>query len=179
VRSFTGAFQALLDEGGQIPGWKVEPLTFEDEWEGFVARVDKVTKVRFTLLPPNPDYRGRERVEDAIETVGTEKTILEFLSTDGLDLDGMSADSLYGQALEHAVRRGYGNLTAIGDFDGRRVTYDAQKGESPPLAATEQVGEDGEVAWNTLESEATGETVTPTGENDGDAATEADHDDQG
>jgi hypothetical protein len=79
VSSFTGALQSVLREESRDFGWRVESqirqLTF-DEWR---STVDRVTRLRFRLERPNPNWAGRPEIESIFQQLG------------GLDQAGLSA----------------------------------------------------------------------------------------
>jgi hypothetical protein len=131
VNSFIHAMQALLKEStGE--DWRLvtsrRVVTFE-QWRD---SVQKVTRMRFHLVRPNPNYEGRPDVERLLEEIGAEAETLEVQNPDGLQTDA----DLVGQLLDH-VGRGYGDATITGERqeDDRVVetVYDTRLGGESEL----------------------------------------------
>src|SRR4051794_7129264 len=71
-QSFAGALQALMREASGDAGHVdpiVRPVTFE-KWR---ASVNRVTTASFTLHPPNPNYKGRPLIQEAIEETAADQ----------------------------------------------------------------------------------------------------------
>lgn len=128
------------------------PVTFE-KWRQSVNRVVTMT---FTLHPPNPNYKGRPLIQEAIGETAAEQ--LRIVATaDADDLEGLDTDAAFlKQAIMHA-EKGYGAFRAMGertDDDGhvRRVKFDEAVGETDvvPVGADPETGE---VPFETLTRE--------------------------
>jgi hypothetical protein len=106
------ALQALLNSAEQ-GRWRVQRVLNEQSWEDFRARVKRVRRLKLVLHRPNPNYVGRERVEELLEQSRAELLRLT-LETPEDDLEGLDLSAAYvAQAITH-VELGYGTLKADG-----------------------------------------------------------------
>jgi hypothetical protein len=145
-QSFVGAFQALLNDASAFTSWRVRQESRKVEWGDWVASVDRLTQLRFRLERPNPDWKGRERVEAIIE--GANAALMDaVLQADDNALDGLDiSDATVHQFIEHASK--YGRFQAeaerVGEADPviwhsdeevvpeRRIDADPETGEARP-----------------------------------------------
>jgi hypothetical protein len=120
--SFTKAFQALLNEAGGSRNWRVEHLISGEPFESWVQRVRRVRRLEVRLERPNPDYHGRDRVEELIEGANAQllKLILETDDPNGLNL----TDELVIEAIDHAAE--HGSVKALGDEVVEQRTRETQ-----------------------------------------------------
>jgi hypothetical protein len=154
-QSFAGALQALMREASH-EAWRVHPLTRPVTFEKWRQSVDRVVTMTFTLHPPNPNYKGRPLIREAIGATAAEQLRI-VASADQDDLEGLDTDAAFiKQAIMHA-ERGYGAFRAVGertDDDGhlRRVRFDEEVGETDvvPVSADPETGE---VSFETLTRE--------------------------
>jgi hypothetical protein len=148
--TFTGAFQALLNQASEFARWRVDPEFSFMPWPVWVERVDRIARLEIALERPNPNYWGRNNVEALIE--GAEARMLRMVY-EALedDLDGLEVDDPFiMEAIEHADQ-GYGEWKAVGETEiegethrtqwrsdsqgvapERRVEADPETGEAPP-----------------------------------------------
>jgi len=109
--SFTGALQALMNETAGAYRWKVVIEKAAVSWDEWVERVDGVTRLSISALPPNPNYRGKDQVEAVLEGADakTARIVLEAREA-GLNL---TESDFVRQFIEHA-EAGYGSVKAEG-----------------------------------------------------------------
>lgn len=123
--TFTGALQALLNTTSDVTRWRVSPEVYEVPWDRFVAEVERIVRLDVRLDRPNPNYHGRENVEELIE--GTAARMLRMIwEAPEDDLGGIAIDDDFIiEAIEHA--REYGDYRAIGEAvvggERRRVQW--------------------------------------------------------
>jgi hypothetical protein len=133
-KTFTGAFQSLLNEAAGELRWQMQQEVTVVSWEDWRRSVSRVTAIRFTLERPNPNYAGRRRVEELIE--GTNTAMLNtILRAAPEDLDGLNVDNEFVQeSLEH-VLVGNGSATAEGEEIEEReahfTSWSSRQGGSP------------------------------------------------
>lgn len=110
--SFIGAFQALLNESSGETIWAVRPIYQGVDWEQWRASAIRVRHIELKLERPNPNYHGRNQVEQIVEGARARLARVIFDADDpaGLDID----DPLIREAIEHA-RADYGAVKAVGD----------------------------------------------------------------
>lgn len=113
--SFTGAFQALLNEVAVEPSWRVHTLVDGETFAEWSEHVRRVKRLEIRLERPNPHYGGHDYVERIIEGTHAQlaKLILEASGEEvaGLNLD----DDLIRQAIAHALDGDYGTVKAVGE----------------------------------------------------------------
>src|SRR4051794_17635493 len=120
-KSFTAAFQALLNEASPVERWRVHRELVQVPFNEWVSSVQRIVLVRVHLERPNPHYKGRGRVESIIE--GTNARLVDLKVTadledpQGIDID----DDLIREAIDHAGE--YGNYTAVAERDGERTSW--------------------------------------------------------
>jgi hypothetical protein len=154
-QSFVGAFQAPLNEASTLTTWRVRQDSRKVEWSDWVSSVDRVTLLRFRLERPNPDWIGRERVEEIIE--GANASLMDaVLQADDDALDGLDlSDETVHQFIEHSSR--YGKFQAEAERSGeadpviwhsdgevvpeRRVSADPETGEASPEGLRRELDE--------------------------------------
>jgi hypothetical protein len=113
-RTFTGAFQALLNEASSLYRWRVNEEIVHIPWTEWRASVDRITEIRFTLQRPNPNYGDRAEIERLIEE-GNAEMVRMVLRADPESLDGLDIDSEFvSEAIEH-VQAGYGAYVSYGE----------------------------------------------------------------
>ena len=111
--TFAGAFRALLNVSApQGWRWDVQPSVVGVGWEEWVKSVDRVTRITFSLNPPNPDWEGRPVIKELVDGPGTDHATVGFTSTSGVNTDA----DVVRQAVDH-VREHRG-----GSFAARAVT---------------------------------------------------------
>lgn len=111
-RGVLSAIQALINAGGSGT-WRVSAILVEQSWEEWRRRVSRVQRLSFRLRLPNPNFRGRERLEQMMVSsrAGLLRTVYE---ADPDDLEGLDLEAEYiGQMRQHADM-GYGNYRAVG-----------------------------------------------------------------
>lgn len=115
--SFTGALQALLNEASKAYKWRVLIDRAEVPWEIWIESVERVTKLAVTVRAPNPDYQGKDEIEDLLEHADAEvaRIVLEA-GPGGINL---TASDIVRQAIAHADA-GHGSYRAEGIRRGRR-----------------------------------------------------------
>jgi hypothetical protein len=100
--SFTGAFQALLNDATWAD-WRVRPLVRGVNWEIWRESVDRVERVEVVLPRPNPNYRGREHIEQLIEGAHARRTRIVWEASEE-DLAGLNLDDAFvRESIEHAL----------------------------------------------------------------------------
>jgi hypothetical protein len=110
VTSFTGALQGILrDASGQ--DWNIRPARQEMSYRQWRSTVDRVTQMRFTVEPPNPNYQDRPDIEKLIEGARLSSAELVLKSDQSIYTD---ADIVL-QLLDHVENRGYGKDVFVGE----------------------------------------------------------------
>lgn len=155
-QSFVGAFQALLNAASPTERWRVHREIVERSFTEWLQIVSRVERIRVKLERPNPNYRGRRRVEDLLEGLNarTAEVGAQAATDDpqGLDTD----DDLFEELIGHADA--YGSYAAVGqDPGGQRVEFsttqqteeseaevDPVTREVPPETLHDLLGEHGE-----------------------------------
>jgi hypothetical protein len=154
-QSFAGALQALMREASG-DAWRVERITRPVTFERWRSRVSRVLNMSFTLYPPNPNFKGRPLIKEAIgDTYARQLRVI--LNADADDLKGLDTDAAFvQQAVSHA-EKGYGDFRAVGertDAAGNihRVKFEEEVGETDevPVGADPETGE---VPYETLTRE--------------------------
>jgi hypothetical protein len=152
INTFIGAMQALLREAtGE--DWSLVSTRRRVDFDAWRMTVDRVTRARFHLERPNPNYEGRPFVEGLLEPIAAAAGKIELANPDGLVTDA----DIMAQLLDH-VQRGYGDATIVGqrDVEGRSVeaVYDTRlQGESE--LHERPADEDGDVSLDELLNELT------------------------
>jgi hypothetical protein len=154
-KSFAGAMQALLREATG-DAWRVDPIVKPVTFERWRSTVERVVSMSFTLGEPNPGYKGRPLIKEAIADARAQQ--LRVIATaDPNELEGLDTDAAFlSQAIQH-VEKGYGRFRAVGertDDEGhiRRVKFEEEVGETDvvPVGADPETGE---VSYETLTRE--------------------------
>lgn len=130
--AYTAALEALANRTvvarNEKPRWRVWPDIGEMTWQEWVERAGAVDRLSFRIELPNPNWAGRQDLENIVENSRT--TLLELVySTDdpaGLDLN----DALIRQAIDHTVERGYGAARATSSRT-RVPKFDSEKKRVP------------------------------------------------
>jgi hypothetical protein len=153
VTSFVGAMQGILrDATGQ--SWRIETDRREVTFAQWRSTVEKVTQMRFTVEPPNPNYEGRPDLERLIEGASLSAAEIVLRSEDGIVTDA----DIVTQLLDHA-ERGYGRDVAVGErtVDGEVVesVYSSELHGETEVAVRPANPETGEVERETLRQELT------------------------
>jgi hypothetical protein len=113
-RTFTGAFQALLNEASVAFRWRVIEEIIEVSWPEWRQSVERVIALRFALARPNPNYGNRQQLRQLIED-GNAEMVKTIMRANPEDLDGLNVDSEFvRESIEH-VSEGYGNFAADGE----------------------------------------------------------------
>ena len=114
--SFTGALQALMNEGDALRRWRVSTDTRRVEWPDWINSIDRLVELRFTLNRPNPNYKDREKVRELIEGLDA-ATVQIIARADPEDPDGLTVDDAFvSQMIEHASHDG--TWRAVGEKAG-------------------------------------------------------------
>ena len=156
VTSFVGAMQGILrDATGQ--SWRIETDRRQVTFEQWRPTVDKVTQMRFTVEPPNPNYEGRPDLERLIESTSVSAAEIVLQSEDGIVTDA----DIVRQLLDHTETRGYGRDVAVGErtVSGEVVesVYSSRQHGEVVVAVRPANPETGEVERETLRQELTRE----------------------
>jgi hypothetical protein len=152
-RTFTGNFQALLNEASPMYRWRVVEEIIHIPWTEWRTSVQRITELRLKLLRPNPNYGGRQQVEKLIEEINAEMVNM-ILRADAESLDGLDIDAGFVQeAIEH-VQAGYGAYASYGEVEEEGETqptawYSDQEG-TPVQKTTEVDPSTGEVSRASL-----------------------------
>ncbi len=114
--SFTGAFQALLNEGHGDLFWRVEPIVQGVTWTRWEESVRRITHIDIKVTRPNPNYKGRNELEARVE--GANAGLIRYIADARDDsVEGLNVgDTLISEAIEHALD-GYGEFRASGTID--------------------------------------------------------------
>lgn len=119
-RTFTAAFQALLNRASEATRWRVDDLVLRVGWDEWLSRVDRITEIRVRVERPNPRWGNRRKLRALVEQTGSELVTLAARapadSVDGLD----PTKDLLGEAVEHAEAN-YGERTGVGEVDMPRA----------------------------------------------------------
>jgi hypothetical protein len=155
VTSFIGALQAILREATLNEDWHIETARQRVPFETWRASVERVTRLRFSLEPPNPNYEGRPDIERLIEGAKVAAATVELRAPDGsVDTDA----DIVRQLLDH-VERGYGDALAVGEreVDGQTETtvYNTKLGGESELVERPADPATGEVTSEVLRRELT------------------------
>jgi hypothetical protein len=67
ARTFTGAFQALMNEASTVYRWRVIEEISHIPWIEWRSSVERITELRFRLYRPNPNYGDRQQLRTLIE----------------------------------------------------------------------------------------------------------------
>lgn len=145
--TFTGALEALLNQNPTYV-WSVYPLVVPRSFESWKSEIDRVTAFRFKLIPPNPNWIGRELVQGIVEGLETQ---LLTLSGRGQDID--TGSDLFRQALDHVLQE-FGQATVQGrdklGFDSTWRTVKDTGGVVTPTTRIEAESEEVEVPTDSL-----------------------------
>lgn len=109
VNSFVRAMQGLIRAATNDSEWQVVTTYRQVSYAAWRASVARVTKVRFHLERPNPNYQDRPFVEQLLEGAEAVSSTVQLSNPDGIQADG----EIVGQLLDH-VSRGYGDGTIVG-----------------------------------------------------------------
>jgi hypothetical protein len=119
-QSFLGNFRALLSEADFRS--TVVLLRDPSEYAGFVATVDRVSRVRAVVFAPNPGWReDAENLRQIVEQARAKRAEVVATAAPGESLDPHAEwiDGALGQIAEH----GEGNLKATGYRNGQKRTW--------------------------------------------------------
>jgi hypothetical protein len=154
VTSFVGAMQGILRDATD-QSWRIETDRREVTFTQWRSTVDRVTQMRFTVEPPNPNYEGRPDVERLIEDASLSAADIVLRSEDGIVTDA----DIVAQLLDHA-ERGYGRDVAVGErtVEGEIVesVYSSELHGETEVIVVPTNPETGEVEKDTLRQELTG-----------------------
>ena len=143
----------LRDATGQE--WRIETAKNEMSFVQWRPTVRKVTRMRFNVLPPNPNYEGRPDLERLIEGASLSAAEINLHSDNGIITD----TEIVTELLDH-VDRGYGRTVAVGErevVEGQVVesmSTSELHGETEVIVAPANP-ETGEVERETLRQELT------------------------
>lgn len=141
AQSFAGAFQSHLNANGTFR-WHVRVLTRHTTFEQWYPTVGRVTRFRFVIRQPNPNWTGRERVQRIVESLRTQTMQLAGRAAPG---EGIDADSEeFHELVAHAIL-GYGEATVGGEeLTSGEATEWRSTGSGAVATQTEVVVRDGE-----------------------------------
>lgn len=128
VGSFVGALEEALRNASDQQ-WLVEPVVIERSFESWARSVDRVTRVHTQLGLPNPNWKGRELIQQAMEGASAAHLDMTWTSDDGLDIEA----AVIAQAVAHAKR--YGEVKAQGFRNGRESRFRGTR-ETPTAIVT-------------------------------------------
>jgi hypothetical protein len=153
VTSFTGAMGGILKDATN-QNWRIETARTEMSFSQWRTTVDRVTQMRFTLEPPNPNYEGRPDVERLIEGASLSAAEITLRSDSGILTDA----EIVLEYLDH-VDRGYGRSVAVGerpvDDETIESVYSSELHGETEVAVVPANPETGEVERDTLRQELT------------------------
>lgn len=110
---FVSAFVALLDE--ESPSgrrWNIEMGVAKRPYSEWRQTVGRVTRTKAQLEIPNPNWRGRPRVEAMFEDFQLDHTRVDM--TFRADADASAVEEVVAQFVDHA-ERGYGSAEVVGE----------------------------------------------------------------
>lgn len=112
VRTFTGNFQALLNEASRNRlRWTVTPRVKGQSFEAWLETVVRVEILRIRLERPNPTYPAGDQVERLVE--GAKAAAISMAIRARRDSSGVNVnDAFIREAIAHADD--YGAYTAVG-----------------------------------------------------------------
>jgi hypothetical protein len=154
-QSFLSAFQALLEKASPTERWRVHHETTTETFQEWLGRVERVERIHVRVERPNPNYHGRDRVEEVVEGLNA-KTAELTARADPEDPQGLDTDGeLLRQLVDHADAR-YGSYDAAGTAtDGARMEWhstrragelevelDPDTGVAPPSALIRALEDD-------------------------------------
>jgi len=139
--SFSGALQGLLNEASAFDRWQVEPEFQRVSWDEWTASVTRITRFEVRLDRPNPNYHGRDHVEEMIEGVGS-RTVRVIHEADLETLEGLDVDDDFiTEAIDHAGE--YGSWRAVGETEVAGETERVQwRSEAQGVAPERQIEAD-------------------------------------
>jgi hypothetical protein len=109
--TFTSNVQALLNLQGAFR-WIVTPIALRRTYREWRDTVSRVSAVNLLLTYPNPNWTGREKLEDLVEGLEAEVVRIKARAKD--DDGGINTDSdWFAEAMDH-IRRGYGRADLEG-----------------------------------------------------------------
>lgn len=121
-QTFIGNFQALLN--GAAAGrwyWRVSPEVVGITWPAWVEDVPRVSELRVRIERPNPNYKGRKRVEGLVEGAAAEVVTLAIRAREdapgGVNVD----DAFVAEAIEQAADSGKYSARGVQEIEGRPV----------------------------------------------------------
>ena len=145
--TFTGALEALLNQNDTYV-WSVSPLVVPRSFESWRGEIERVTSFRFKLVPPNPNWVGRELVEGIVDNLEAQLVTLSGRG-DNIDVDS----DLFRQALDHVLQE-YGQATVEGvdtqGFDSSWRTIKDVGGVVTPTTRIEAESDEVEVPIDSL-----------------------------
>jgi len=156
-QSFAGAFQALLNAASETEGWHVHPESDPVAFEEFVAEVDRLTKLTVRANRPNPNYRGRRRLEAIVEGAHARYLSLTLAAIEGDSLD--PGEPTIAEAIQHVADE-YGVIRAEGVRERNVIKYDSDRDGIAPEKRVELAADQREVTEqqvrSTLDSDGAG-----------------------
>jgi hypothetical protein len=122
--SFVGALRTLMNESYGRDRWRVESDFHHVEWKSWVQQTSRITRLEIRLERPNPNYHGREHVEELIESVEADLLKLTFEARPD-DPDGLNlSDEVIMEMIDHAAE--HGSWRASGEIERDGETRKAQ-----------------------------------------------------
>jgi hypothetical protein len=130
AQSFCGALQALMNEASD-ERWRVTPDFEEVDWDTWVQDVDRVTKLSIRLLPPNPNFHGRGRVEEIVDGTNAAMAYVALnadpSASEGLDL----TEPAIVEFIDHAAQ--YGSYSAEAEAADELVKWTSARGAASEI----------------------------------------------
>lgn len=130
VQSFCGAMQALMNAASD-ERWRVTADVEEIPWEDWVKDVDRVTKLSVRLLPPNPNFHGKKRVEEIVDGANANMAYIALqadpTNPQGLDID----EPAVVEFIDHAAT--YGSYSAEAETGGELVKWTSKRGAAAEI----------------------------------------------
>jgi hypothetical protein len=140
--TFTGAFQALLNQGPTYR-WRVRPFVIRRTYEEWRSQVPILTEFSFRLEAPNPHYVDEPEVERLLEELELQVARLIGRAREGHGIN--DGAELFRQALDH-VRRNYGRGVIKGrDEAGLDTEWDSSNGGTMPVRRRVESAAEGEI----------------------------------
>lgn len=118
------AMQALLNSA-MSGRWRIERVLDAQDWPTWRASVTRVQKLTFNLRRPNPDYAGREHLEQTMEGARA-KALRAIYEADPDDLEGIDTEAVLIREMVDHANLDYGSYSAT----GTRVAPDGEEVEA-------------------------------------------------
>ena len=114
TKTVTSNLQALFNTS-KAHYWKIEPLSFKTGFEDWKSTVSCISKCKFRLSYPNPNWTGRENIKELMDGLRAEVITLRARADKESSIETDS--DLFQQAMDH-IRLGYGSAEMVGTERG-------------------------------------------------------------